>query len=1104
MKSPTLFAIFLMLGIVLNAQKIKIVIPNGMSGLSKLVVDKQERYLYTANDDKVVMWDIKSGKQLHTFKLDGKKFNCMSISNSGEKIAVAIDYKLICFSTVTGDKIFENTKNVSIENSVIFSPNDEEIYVTDEQKLYFLNSETGKETDSFLSKIESRGKNLFFIDDGRTLVVPGFYYSWSLVDLKTKQSKIITVDKKYESLVYKSSVPAKGYIFLAQNGRPGILFDVKTGNLIHVLSEKVYDEDFLPSVDGNELIFCEDNGLLPEKRKIVKFDLNTFKEKGVVKSNINNLTGAYYNSKNGISILYHQEYEEKTTRFGANRLVNFDVFQELIVNNFEGVICEFDGNYWGSVGYNKNLGQLDISADEKTYRRMDIFRMKPIKFWKPYQGIENVLMSSTGDSLVKFDSRAGLDEFISLYKNSENLSNLTSIKTKYNHNFSTFNFFSNDGRFLMYSDNFLIKHNLKTGVKQQVTPMMNFEVSYLNSDKTIFGGATLDKNGGSNFILKNVIDGKVLFKKPIKLLENSFIAVSKNNNRVLTYDDYKFQYYDLQSNGLISESKTIGLERNGSFFSIPIINVGVSSDMELIAGTNTFINDPPGNVALFNKNGQLIREFVAHNSAIIKIYFSPDDKQLYTIGSDGTIKVWDTGNGKLIGTLYLFKETNDYVFVTSDGRFDGTENGIKQLYFTRNREIIPLDKLYEKYYTPNLYQRLLAGEKFEPIPDIENLKPKPKAKILYAEANRDVEDAKPTYASTSGIAEITVSATAPEDKVDEIRLFHNGKAVNLATRGLFVTDADGTDTKKYTINLLPGQNNFRAIALNSQRTESEPDEIVVAYNKSGGNTPTPKPVDNNTVVVDAIDKNATLHIVVVGINAYKGKINPLTYALPDATAFKTELEKDAKSVIGNVKSYLIADDAASKAGIVAAFENIKKTAKPEDVFVFYYAGHGYIHPSNKEFYLVSSDVADGGESLLKNGVSAKELQTFAVDIPAQKQVFIMDACQSAGAFEQMLKHDGEQQKNLAVLARSTGTHWMAASGSTETAKEFGELGHGVFTYSLLEALKGKAVNNKMITVNGLKNYLQIIVPELVKKYGGNSQYPASYGFGNDFPVEIVK
>ncbi len=47
---------------------------------------------------------------------------------------------------------------------------------------------------------------------------------------------------------------------------------------------------------------------------------------------------------------------------------------------------------------------------------------------------------------------------------------------------------------------------------------------------------------------------------------------------------------------------------------------------------------------------------------------------------------------------------------------------------------------------------------------------------------------------------------------------------------------------------------------------------------------------------------------------------------------------------------------------------------------------------------------------------------------------------------------------------ATGSVVSTTTGSTETAKEFGELGHGVFSYSLLEALKGKAANNKMITI----------------------------------------
>ena len=169
------------------------------------------------------------------------------------------------------------------------------------------------------------------------------------------------------------------------------------------------------------------------------------------------------------------------------------------------------------------------------------------------------------------------------------------------------------------------------------------------------------------------------------------------------------------------------------------------------------------------------------------------------------------------------------------------------------------------------------------------------------------------------------------------------------------------------------------------------------------------------------------------------------------------------------------------------------------IFLFFIMPAMVINPADKEFYLVSANVTDAGESLLKNGIRAKELQQYAIDIQAQKQLFVLDACQSAGAFEAMLKHDGQQQKSLAVVARSTGTHWMAASGSTETAKEFGQLGHGAFTYVLLQALKGQAA-----AVNGLKNFLQVQVPELVKKYGGNNQYPASYGSGNDFPVELIK
>ena len=394
-----------------------------------------------------------------------------------------------------------------------------------------------------------------------------------------------------------------------------------------------------------------------------------------------------------------------------------------------------------------------------------------------------------------------------------------------------------------------------------------------------------------------------------------------------------------------------------------------------------------------------------------------------------------------------------------------------------------------------------------PAPDISDIKTRPTARIAYAEKQRnlEVEEDFPSYLNTSGLAELTVVATAPDDVVDEIRLFHNGKVVNLATRGLFVTENDGSDSKKYTISLLPGVNTFRADAINTQRTESKPDEITVTYNSGSDPAPATNLVPGNSLI-DPVDRSATLYLIVVGINKYQNPAMSLNYALADATAFKQELEKDAKTVLTGISTQFVTDDMATLKGIQDAFQKVKQAAKPQDVFVFYYAGHGVIG-KDKEYYLVPNDVSNLKNvqtELEQKGFAAKLMQQYAIDIPAQKQLFILDACQSAGAFEAMLSNDGDQQKSIAVVARSTGTHWMAASGAQQYANEFSQLGHGAFTYVLLEALKGSAATDKMITVNGLKSYLQQGVPELMKKYNGTLQYPASYGFGNDFPVEIVK
>ena len=159
--------------------------------------------------------------------------------------------------------------------------------------------------------------------------------------------------------------------------------------------------------------------------------------------------------------------------------------------------------------------------------------------------------------------------------------------------------------------------------------------------------------------------------------------------------------------------------------------------------------------------------------------------------------------------------------------------------------------------------------------------------------------------------------------------------VNLVTRNLIVEDQkSATAVKKYTINLLPGQNNLRAVALNTQRTESEPEAITVIY-QSNNQPVNNKPNASTTgVIIDQVDKKATLHLIVVGINQYQNKKMVLNYALADATAFKDELEKDAKSVISNIKTYFITDNEANKSGFEIALNAVKQNARAQDVLLF--------------------------------------------------------------------------------------------------------------------------------------------------------------------------
>jgi hypothetical protein len=128
------------------------------------------------------------------------------------------------------------------------------------------------------------------------------------------------------------------------------------------------------------------------------------------------------------------------------------------------------------------------------------------------------------------------------------------------------------------------------------------------------------------------------------------------------------------------------------------------------------------------------------DAATLKVKFSLTQQRLPYIGSvlidkerllitqDEDLKVWDMASGKLLAHIVLIENSADWIVSTPDGRFDGSPGGLKQMHYVQGRESIPLEQLYEGFYTPNLLSEVMdtSASKLPPAIEINQLKCRPR------------------------------------------------------------------------------------------------------------------------------------------------------------------------------------------------------------------------------------------------------------------------------------------------------------------------------------------------------------------------------------------
>ena len=244
------------------------------------------------------------------------------------------------------------------------------------------------------------------------------------------------------------------------------------------------------------------------------------------------------------------------------------------------------------------------------------------------------------------------------------------------------------------------------------------------------------------------------------------------------------------------------------------------------------------------------------------------------------------------------------------------------------------------------------------------------------------------------------------------------------------------------------------------------------------------------------------HALVIGINGYS-TWPKLSHAVRDAQAVRESLVTRFGFKADNVT--LLTDADATRANILKAlndrFGDAKRVKRDDRVFVFF-AGHGSTRklPSGREVgYIVPVDA--GLNDLQADAIAMPQLQEVAEAITAKHALFVIDACYSGLGLTRG-GAAGSDSNFARTNARRVGRQMMTAGGADQQVADDGPGGHSVFTWTLLQALSGKADLNGdgLITATELAAYVAPAVSAIAHQTPAFGSLPGSEG--GEFVFEL--
>jgi hypothetical protein len=237
--------------------------------------------------------------------------------------------------------------------------------------------------------------------------------------------------------------------------------------------------------------------------------------------------------------------------------------------------------------------------------------------------------------------------------------------------------------------------------------------------------------------------------------------------------------------------------------------------------------------------------------------------------------------------------------------------------------------------------------------------------------------------------------------------------------------------------------------------------------------------------------------LIIGVEEYNDpKIPHVKYAENDAKEFVDALQLHEYSA-SNIMTLL--SSAATKTTIESKSRTLLSSASLEDEIVVFYAGHGFAE--NDKNYLTCGDTVQG--DLVRTSIPLQELFGLFRKSVCKRILFFLDTCHSGFDVDESMRgimsemNDAEFKKFI----KDSEYHVVFASSDTDQySYSSNTLRHGIWSYHIIEALKGNAKSalerSRFLTVDSLLAFLKQEVPRTIRKTFSGAQVQTPRLLGN--------